>query len=138
VQTTALSQYFLMLSTLMFIAINGHLVLISMLVESFYVFTPGSSYWDVRWFSAIANLGSWLFASALLMALPVITALLFVNIAFGIMSRAAPQLNIFAVGFPFTLICGLLLVWLGLGNFSATFNSVMDDGFLFVKDLLGG
>lgn len=138
VQTTALSQFFLMLSTLMFIAINGHLVLISMLVESFSHFPPGDFTLSKTIFYSVAKLGTWLFASALLLALPVITALLFVNLAFGVMSRAAPQLNIFAVGFPFTLICGLLLVWLGLGNFAESFDSTMDYGFLFVKDLLSG
>ncbi|HET9053440.1 MAG TPA: flagellar biosynthetic protein FliR [Cyclobacteriaceae bacterium] len=136
VQTTALSQFFLMLTTLMFIAINGHLVLISMLVDSFHSLPPGSSVLSRDLFMAVANLGSWLFISGLLLALPVVTALLFVNIAFGVMSRAAPQLNIFAVGFPFTLITGLALVWVGLGNFTEDFERVMDYGFLFVHDLL--
>ena len=136
VQTTALSQFFLMLCTLMFIAINGHLILISMLVNSFTSFPPGSITYHPQIFMEIVNLGGWLFASAIVFALPVITALLFVNMAFGVMSRAAPQLNIFAVGFPFTLICGLLLVWLGLTNFSTSFDQTMDSGFIFVRELL--
>lgn len=136
VQTTALSQFFLMLCTLMFIAINGHLVLISMLVDSFTNFPPGGFQVSREIFYGIANLGGWLFVTALLLSLPVITSLLVVNIAFGVMSRAAPQLNIFAVGFPFTLICGLMLVWIGLGNFAEDFSSTMDYGFLFVRDLL--
>ncbi len=136
VQTTVLSQFFLMLCTLMFIAINGHLMLIKMLVESFQVFPPANFQLSREVLFAVANLGGWLFASALLMALPVITAVLFINIAFGVMTRAAPQLNIFSVGFPFTLICGILLIWIGLGNFTEDFTRVVDAGFLFVNDLL--
>ena len=136
VQTTALSQFFLMLTTVMFIAVNGHLMLISMLVESFTSFPIGSGIFSPAAYLNLANLGSWLFVSALLMSLPVITALLFVNIAFGIMSKTSPQLNIFAVGFPFTLIVGLLLVWIGLGNFPADFSRIVDHGFLMVRDLL--
>lgn len=136
VQTTALSQFFLMLTTLMFIAINGHLVLINMLVDSFQTIPPGSALVSREIFFSIAQLCSWLLVTALLLALPVITALLFINIAFGVMARAAPQLNIFAVGFPFTLICGLVLVWIGLGNFQEDFGRTMDYGFLFVRDML--
>lgn len=136
VQTTALSQFYLMLVTLMFVAINGHLVLISMIVESFRSMPPGNIVISPQMFIELASLGSWMFAGALVISLPVLTSLLFVNMAFGVMSRAAPQLNIFAVGFPFTLICGLVLVWLGLTNFATNFENIMDYGFLFVNDLL--
>lgn len=136
VQTTAISQFYLMLVTLMFVAVNGHLVMINMLVDSFSHFPPGGFIFSKELMWSMASMGSWLFASALLMALPVLTALLFINIAFGIMSRAAPQLNIFAVGFPFTLLCGLLMIWLGLVTFNTNFESVMEDGFIFLHELL--
>lgn len=129
VQTTVLSQFFLMLVTLMFVAVEGHLVLISLIVDSFHTLQPGRFVFASSNFYEIVKLGSWMFAAALLMALPVITSLLFVNIAFGIMSRAAPQLNIFAVGFPFTLMCGLLLIWLGLTHFSEIFETAITYGF---------
>lgn len=136
VQTTAISQFYLMLVTLMFVSVNGHLVMINMLVESFVTFPPGGFIFSTNTMWKIANVGSWLFAAGLLMALPVLTALLFINIAFGIMSRAAPQLNIFAIGFPFTLLCGLLMIWLGLVTFDSNFESVMDDGFILLHQIL--
>ena len=77
-----------------------------------------------------------MFAGALRIALPAVTALLVVNLAFGVMSRAAPQLNIFAIGFPFTLICGMFLVWLGFATFEMHFEEFMAEGFLFARDLL--
>lgn len=136
VQTTVLSQFYTMLVTLMFLAVNGHLVLISMIVESFHALPPGVAALSRDNLFSVASLGSWLFAGALVISLPVLTSLLVVNIAFGVMSRAAPQLNIFAVGFPFTLICGLALMWVGLAAFATNFDAVMDEGFEFVHNLL--
>lgn len=129
VQTTVLSQFFLMLVTLSFVLINGHLVLISLVVESFKSFPSGQFLIQADMFLKVAQLGSWMFATAIVFSLPILTSLLIVNIAFGVMSRAAPQLNIFAVGFPFTLVCGLVLVWLGLSNFTESFESSMSYGF---------
>lgn len=136
VQTTVLSQFFLMLLTLTFVAVDGHLVLIMMLVKSFQTLPPGHFLVDSVDLLRLVQMGGWMFAAALLMALPVITALLFVNIAFGVMSRAAPQLNIFAVGFPFTLMCGLLLIWLGLTNFSEIFESATEYGLQQIGEIL--
>ncbi len=136
VQTTVLSQFYLMLVTLMFVAVNGHLVLIELICASFkslpvnqFLFAQTDAY-------AVANMGGWLFASALLFSLPVLTSLLVVNIAFGVMSRAAPQLNIFAVGFPFTLVVGMFLVWIGLLSLSVHFEHVFAYAFDFVHELL--
>ncbi|WP_075185517.1 flagellar biosynthetic protein FliR [Teredinibacter haidensis] len=136
VQTTVVSQFFLMLTTLIFVSVDGHLVLISLIVESFQTLQPGHFYLQPSVFMQIVNLASWMFASALVLALPVLTSLLFVNMAFGVMSRAAPQLNIFAVGFPFTLMCGLLLIWVGLSNFIDIFNNTMVFGFDAVSRML--
>ncbi len=136
VQTTVLSQFFLMLVTLSFVTIDGHLILIRMLVESFNSFPLGASVLSSQVFYEISSLGSWMFLSALVFALPVLTSLLFINIAFGIMSRASPQLNIFAVGFPFTLLSGLLLIYLGLFNFIDSFENAIEYVVFIAKDLL--
>lgn len=137
VQTTALSQFFLLLTTLIFVSVNGHILLLELLVRSFNTLPPGEWQLNVQLFYEMASMGTWLFSASLVFALPVLTSLLFVNIAFGIMSRAAPQLNIFAVGFPFTLIVGLVLVWLSLTSFLPTFENIMEHGFTFVSGILG-
>jgi len=136
VQTTVLSQFFLMLITLIFVVIDGHLLLLTLLVESFRTLPAGHFMLTPGIFMQMAQLGGWLFAAALVFTLPVLTSLLLVNIAFGVMSRSAPQLNIFAVGFPFTLVCGLVLIWLGLINLNDSFNDSVNYGFRFVHDLL--
>lgn len=136
VQTTVLSQFYLVMLTMVFIAVNGHLLLIELLLQSFQTLPPSHFTFTREQAFQVVNLGGWMFASALVMTLPVMTSLLVVNIAFGVMSRAAPQLNIFAIGFPFTLICGMFLVWLGFATFEMHFEEYMAEGFLFARELL--
>ena len=81
--------------------------------------------------------GSQLFTGALAVALPGMTALLVVNLAFGVMSRAAPTLNLFAVGFPVTLIAGLVIVWAGLPSVQASFVESLEAAFRLISSLLG-
>lgn len=105
-QAPVLSQFYILMVLLVFLALDGHLVLIEILAESFrtipiatHGITPDSLWQLVNW-------GSQIFAGAVGMALPAIASLLVVNVAFGIMTRAAPQLNIFAIGFPITMMLG--------------------------------
>lgn len=134
VQTTVVSQFYLVAATLLFIAFDGHLVLLELVIESFYSVQFGD--YSAVEFYAIAGLGSWLFTSALLMSISLLTALLLVNVAFGIMSRAAPQLNIFAVGFPFTLTLGMILIYIGLDGMLEYFQRIAGDGFMFVRNMV--
>ncbi len=136
VQTTVLSQFFLMLMTMMFVSADGHVILIKILVESFTSLPPGEWVLKPSVFFALVSTAGWMFSAALVFSLPVLTSLLFVNIAFGVMSRAAPQLNIFAIGFPFTLLMGLVLIWLGLGNFVDAFDSVVAYGMFTAESFL--
>ncbi len=114
VQVPVLSQYFLITATLVFLALDGHLMLIDVLVQSFRLMPVGGteSLLEMPW--KIVLWGSHMFASALLIALPATIAILMVNLAFGVMTRAAPQLNIFAVGFPVTLLAGFVLLLFSL------------------------
>lgn len=138
VNVVILGQLYLTLVMLLFVLMDGHLVLIDVLVRSF-IHIPvgiegvsGDSYWR------IALSGSWLFASALLMALPAVTALLVVNFAFGIMTRAAPQLNIFAIGFPFTMLMGLFIVWASLSGFLSQYHRFSNYALDFMASLMLG
>ena len=136
VQTTVLSQFFLLLVTLLFIVVNGHLVIIEMIIESFRTLPVGESVLDPAVYFSIVKLGAWMFLTALIFSLPLLASILFINITFGVMSRAAPQLNIFAVGFPFTLVSGLFLIYLGLTNFESGFEMAMERAFDFTRGLL--
>lgn len=112
-----LSQFYLILVMLLFMLMDGHLLMIEIITESFYVLPVGQSTIssDAMW--QLVLQGGWMMAAGALIALPAVTALLIVNFAFGIMTKAAPQLNIFAIGFPFTMLFGILIVYLSLSGF---------------------
>ena len=123
VNVVALSQLYLMITMMLFLAMNGHQVLIEVIVESFSIVPVGQGvsrgvFWQV------AATGSWMIGGALLMALPAVVSLLIVNFSFGIMTKAAPQLNIFSIGFPFTMLFGLFIVWVSLAGFIGQYQRV--------------
>lgn len=135
VSVAIISQFYLMLTTLIFLAMNGHLVAIELMIESFKVM-PVSTEWQFNDIGfQIASTGSWLFASALFVALPAVTAILIINFAFGIMTRAAPQLNIFSLGFPFTMLMGLTIMWIGLSGFLPQYRTLVENCLILLKNL---
>jgi flagellar biosynthetic protein FliR len=129
VSVAVVSQFYLLMVTLIFLASNGHLVAIEILVESFYTIPVNVKGLTVEDLRLIPLWGSWMFAGAVLMSLPAIVALTIVNMAFGVMSRAAPQMNMFALGFPLTLIFGLFVMWVTQANISTLY-------LIFVTDVL--
>jgi flagellar biosynthetic protein FliR len=125
VQVPVVSQFYLLLATLAFVVSNGHLVLLSLVADSFTVMPVGMDGLDRAGLWNIVAWGSELFAAAVVMALPVIIALLLVNVGMGVVGRAAPQLNIFAVGFPVALLMGLILMWVTTPQVLASFAELM-------------
>ena len=124
VQVPVVSQLKVVLATLLFLAIDGHLMLLAAVADSFAVLPVASSAPP----AAVVATGSQLFASALLLGLPTLTAILIINVAFGVITRAAPQLNIFAVGFPVTIIAGFLFMMLALPTFMAAMQRFLRQG----------
>jgi flagellar biosynthesis protein FliR len=114
VQVPVLSQLYVILATLIFLAIDGHLILIQFLVDSFTLLPIGLSGWHNDFGINVVLWASQMFLSALLLVLPALTAILLVNVAFGVITRAAPQLNIFAVGFPVTITAGFAFITLSM------------------------
>ena len=137
VSVTVISQFYLMMATLLFLSFNAHLLIIDLLVQSFTTVPIGGEGFGAQQFIDIASLGSWLFAGALVIALPLLTSLLVVNLTFGVMSRAAPQMNVFAVGFPITLVFGLILIWFGLASFLPNYVTFLGQGMTMVRELIG-
>jgi len=138
VQVPVVAQYYLTLATLIFLAMDGHLLLIRVLVDSFQslpVSLEGLSH-DGLW--ALVNWGGRMFAGAVLIALTAMTSLLIINMAFGVMSRAAPQLNIFGVGFPVMMGAGFIVIMLGLTGLSPQVAELMQDAFELIGLLVAG
>jgi flagellar biosynthesis protein FliR len=117
----AIGQFFLILSSLLFWAMDGHLAYLQFIVASFDTLPIPTEHLSAIKYKEIVEWGSWMFATALSLSLAPITAMLLINFAFGVMTRAAPQLNIFAIGFPITMMSGLLIMWLTFGNFFTHF-----------------
>ncbi len=133
---TAVSQIYLMSVNLMFLALNGHLALMRLIVESFQSMpvttsgvTPDSLY-------LIALSGTWMFENAILLALPAVIALLVVNIAFGVMSRVAPQMNIMSVGFPLNMVTGSLILWITLSSIAPMYERTFDETLDFLEEVM--
>lgn len=137
VQVPVVSQVYLMMTTLLFLAMNGHLVFIELVAESFTLMPIGGEVMARETFQRIALLGSNMFAGAVWLALPAVASLLMINISFGVMARAAPQLNIFAIGFPFTMMMGFIIIYLTLPSVIPQFESLMEDGFAVLRSILG-
>lgn len=107
-QASAVSAFFNHMASLLFIVFNGHLLVLMAVVKSFNAFPVGMGLLEVLNTVRLFDLGADLFSSALWLALPMTALLMLVNLGLGIISRVAPQINIYAVGFPLTLIVGLL------------------------------
>jgi len=136
--TAALGQLYIILATLTFLSLGGHLAIIELLVHGFTTLPVGTEGLGREGLWAMVLWGGTLFSGAISVALPGVTALLIVNLAFGVVSRAAPSLNLFAVGFPISLVVGLLVVLAGIGPLQEAVAQLMAQGFAFVRGLVGG
>ena len=135
--TAVLTRFISLISTLCFLAVNGHLLVIDVVARSFEWLPPGGTQLSARGFQALVQSGAILFASGLMIALPLVTALLITNIALGVLTRAAPQLNLFALGFPITLGVGMAGLYLVLPLFAPAFQTLYERAFdtvdLFIR-----
>lgn len=135
-QVPVVAQFYVISTMLIFLSLDGHLVLIKMLLDSFnslpigYAGFTRSDIWTVLAFSTR------IFAGGLLLSLPVMISLLLVNVSFGVASRAAPQLNIFSVGFPVTLMLGMLLIWQTLPDSLDQINGLLSEAYDLIGKLL--
>ncbi|MCM2459622.1 flagellar type III secretion system protein FliR [Pseudomonas sp. CG7] len=134
VNTAVIGQFLTMLVTLLFLAMNGHLVVFEVLTESFTTMPVGSAFLINHFWEIAGKLG-WVMGAAMVLVLPAITALLVVNIAFGVMTRAAPQLNIFSIGFPLTLVLGMVIFWISLGDILNQYQPLATQALQLLRDM---
>jgi flagellar biosynthetic protein FliR len=136
--TAALGQLYIILATLTFLALGGHLALLELLVASLNTLPVGTEGLGAEGLWSMVQWGGTLFSGAIMIALPGVTALLIVNLAFGVVSRAAPSLNLFAVGFPISLVVGLAIVLAGMGPLQEGIVRLIGQGFEFLRGLTHG
>ncbi|MBN8454592.1 flagellar biosynthetic protein FliR [Accumulibacter sp.] len=133
-QTVVVSEFLGLLALLVFMAINGHLMVIATLTHSFSVMPIGATrLWPDTWWQLAAS-GGIIFSYGLLLALPIVVALLITNLALAILGRAAPQLNLMAIGFPLTIALGFAALMLGLAHLAQPLQELFEHG---LQSMLG-
>lgn len=134
--TMVLSRLLSMVTLLMFLALDGHLQVLELLAGTFSALPVGNLHFDAGAWQLIARYGSHIFLTGLLLALPMVAALLIINLAMGILNRAAPQLTVFAVGFPVTLSMGLVLFMALTGDLGHFLGGLLNEALRFMRELV--
>jgi flagellar biosynthetic protein FliR len=131
-----LGQLFMIFGTLTYLAINGHLMLLGALAQSFHTL-PIGAHMDTGLFLSVVLWGAHVFDTGLLIALPAVIALVIVNLALGVVTRAAPQLNLFGIGFTITLMSGFFVLLAGLDGIMSGISTLIDSALTAVTALVG-
>jgi flagellar biosynthetic protein FliR len=133
-QTPVVSELLGMLALLVFLSIDGHLMVLATLVKSFTLLPVGV--WTISeasWLN-IANAGGVIFSSGVMLALPALVALLITNVALGVLGRVAPQLNLIVIGFPVTILLGFVALYVGMSHLGAPLRQLFEHG---LQSMLG-
>jgi flagellar biosynthetic protein FliR len=136
-QTPVLGQMFMIFGTLTYLAINGHLMLLGALADSFHSLPIGAAHIDKNFFLAVVLWGARVFDTGLLIALPAVIALVIVNLALGVITRAAPQLNLFGIGFTITLMSGFFVLIADVDGIMSGISGLINSALMAVAQLIG-
>jgi flagellar biosynthetic protein FliR len=132
-----ISQFLLICSTLIFIGLGGHVLVIGLVAESFSLLPILES---IELQALVVFLIEWsamIFLGAILLGLPIMVSLLFINMGLGVITRAAPALNIFAVGFPAMIIAGMLLLAMSMTSIGFRITWLWREAFEKLGQVLG-
>jgi flagellar biosynthetic protein FliR len=132
-----ISQFFNILGTLVFLGMGGHLIVFGLVLESFQLIPIGQPFFSQDMLGKMLNWSAMMFLGALLIALPVMMTLLFINIGLGFVARAAPSLNIFTVGFPALILTGFVILIFSMGNNVLRIQWVWTQAFMVLRSFLG-
>jgi flagellar biosynthetic protein FliR len=133
-----LSQFFNIMGTLVFLGVGGHLIVFGLVIESFKLLPIGQAFFSQDMLGKMINWSSMMFLGALLIALPVMMTLLFINVGLGFVARAAPSLNIFTVGFPALILTGFVIMIFSMTSNVARIEWVWTQAFMMLRSYLGG
>lgn len=131
-----LARFLDMLAMLLFLSFNGHLWLISLLADSFHTLPIGGDPLNANAFLALTKAGGLIFLNGMMLALPLITLLLTLNMALGLLNRVSPQLSVFAIGFPITLSIGILTLGLMMPLLAPFCEHLFSEVFDLLSDIL--
>jgi flagellar biosynthetic protein FliR len=132
-----IAQFLLVLSTLIFVSLGGHAMLLAMVLESFSTLPVGRSLMDRVAYGQLVSWSSMIFLGAVLTALPVMVTLLFISIGLGVVTRAAPSLNIFSVGLPATIVAGFFVLMVSLSSIAGRIQWLWLQGLTQIRVMVG-
>jgi flagellar biosynthetic protein FliR len=132
-----IAQFLLILSTLIFVSLGGHAMLLAMVLESFSTLPVGRSLIDQAAYGQLVSWSSMIFLGAVLTALPVMVTLLFISIGLGVVTRAAPSLNIFSVGLPATIVAGFFVLMVSLSSIAGRIQWLWLQGLSQIRVMVG-
>lgn len=135
-QTPVVAEFMGLLTLLVFMALNGHLMVLALLAESFRWLPIGQGFFSAAGWGDLLRWSGTIFSAGVLLSLPLIGSLLVTNIALGVLNRAAPQLNLFAVGFPITLVTGFAVLALSMPYFAPVLERLFEQGLDAVSALM--
>ncbi len=135
-RSSVINQFYSLLATMVFLSMNGHLIILSVLSDSFDTLPISPDPVTAAGFHTLVKWGAKIFSIGLQISLPVVTALLITNFALGILTRAAPQLNLFGIGFTVTLLAGFFLIGVTLPYMLHPLQRFLSDSIEIVR-LLG-
>ncbi|MCQ3828361.1 flagellar biosynthetic protein FliR [Microbulbifer elongatus] len=136
VNTMVLSRFLHLIAMMVFLAVDGHLIVIDTLATSFHTLPIGYSGLNPTGFEMLARFGGTIFSSGLMLALPMVAALLIVNLSLGILNRSAPQLTVFSIGFPVSLTLGLILLLVLMTDLGRFLQLLFEQGLSTIVQLL--
>ncbi len=136
-QIPVIGQFFSLMATLLFLALNGHHAVIQLMADSFS-YLPVTQPLNIELIWKVVLWSKTLFLGALKIALPAIVAILTVNVTMGVMTRAAPQMNIFSVGFPITMTIGFTAILASLPSLHPNFEAIVISAYSIMTNIMQG
>jgi flagellar biosynthetic protein FliR len=127
-RSSAISQFLALLTLMIYLTTNIHLVVVSTLSQSFVMMPVSAAPMADEGFRQLVHWGSRIFSAGVQLSLPIVAALLLTNIALGILTRAAPQLNLFGIGFPITIGVGFIMLALSLPYLATPLVRLLEEG----------
>jgi len=135
-QSPVLAQFLGIITILLFLASNGHLLMISALFESFHVLPISTNPLPAQGFLSMVEATGQMFVIGVTLSLPLVAAILIANVGLGVLARAAPQLNLFAIGFPLMLTAGFVVLMVSLPYIVQPIARLMENAVLQGIELL--
>lgn len=130
------SQFYSLMIMLVFLALDGHIAVLETLMNSFKMMPIGSLYLENKMVWKVLLFSGWMFKEAVLVSIPAIISLLLISLSIGIVTRVAPQLNIFSLGFPITLMMAIVIIQVCLPSVGEQMVESLEQGMHFIIGLL--